>query len=360
MKETFDMEMLRRDLLEKLEIVAPALATNALLPILTHYCLTGKALMAFNDQIAIAVPFESDVIGAVPGQVLLSLVKSSLAKLADISNVGDTLLVKLASTKIKLAYLSPDNFAHTMPSKRKNNFIVKDRKSFLDALKVCMLSVGHDTSITDQLGVTLIPDEGKPAVLAFSTDNATIAHARIELPPESPPLKQRTILSEQFVKQVLTHGATEKAMHFEINSDYALMEVPGITLFGRLIVSTSPIDFVDIASRHFPKEARKKVVPIPTKLEKILDRAVIITDSMTDQAATAVSCDGDIMKFVSKTSRGEIAETMQTPGHPQVKTRLGPKLLRNGYGMFDSMLVSDGCMVMVKGNSFYMVSAFAS
>jgi DNA polymerase III sliding clamp (beta) subunit (PCNA family) len=257
--------------------------------------------------------------------------------------------------------LSADNFAFEIPSKRRKKLIVKDHKAFIEALTVCMLSVGRDTAITDQLGVTLIPDGEN--VLAFATDNATIAHAKIELAPESPPLRQRTILSEQFIKQILVLAKNEPDMHLEIGSDYAILDVSGVTVFGRLIVTNSPVDFVDIASRHFPKAVQKKAVLIPNKLKLglILDRAVIITDSMTDQAATLISCDGDDkMKFVSKTSRGEIVDTLELPGHPQVTARLGSKVLRSGYAAFDSILVTEGCTMMVKGNSFYMVSSFSA
>lgn len=348
----------RKELLDKLEVVSPALSTNELLPVLTHYWLTGETLMAFNDQIAIEVPCHSDVVGAVPG-VLLSLVKNSKAREAELTHTNDNFLVRLASTRIKLAHLSKDNFVFNMPKKGKHVLIVKDRKAFFEALGVCMLSVGTDTAVTDQLGVTLLAD-GKSALMAFATDNASIAHARIELASGSAALKQRVILSSQFVKQVLALGPSAKNIHLEINDDYALFEVPGVRVFGRLIVSTSPIDFDDIVKRHFPAEARKQLVQIPSKLKLMLDRAVIITDSMTDQAATTVTCDGEVMKFVSRTGRGEVVETVQLPGHPSVKVRLEPKLLRVGYGKFDDMIVTERCAVMVRGDSFYMVSAFAS
>lgn len=350
----------RKEFLGKLEVVAPALSANELLPILTHYWLTGKTLMAFNDQIAISVPCETEITGAIPGQVLLALVKNSRATNAELTHEGDNLLVKLAAAKIKLAHMSADNFVFDMPKVKgpEYDIKVKDKQAFRDALEVCMLSVGRDTAVTDQLGITLLLDKSGKRLSAYATDNATIAHATIDLGSGAAP-PDRVILPAAFVEQMLALDKGAKATHLQINDDSAMFKADEVTLFGRLIVSTSPIDFDDIVSRHFPPASRKLAMRMPTKLKLMLQRAVIITDSMTDQAATLVTCDGERMKFVSRTDRGEITETVLMEGHPEVKVRLGPKLLRSGYAAkFENMLVTEKCAVMTKGNAFYMVSAF--
>jgi hypothetical protein len=57
-------------LIAKLATVQPAVAINQMLPLLTCFWFTGRQLMAYNDAIALAVPYRSDFSGAVPGLLL--------------------------------------------------------------------------------------------------------------------------------------------------------------------------------------------------------------------------------------------------------------------------------------------------
>src|SRR5215471_14471820 len=58
------------ELIAKLEQVEPAVAINRLIPIMTCFWLTGSHLVAYNGQIALAVPFTTDFAGAVSAKLL--------------------------------------------------------------------------------------------------------------------------------------------------------------------------------------------------------------------------------------------------------------------------------------------------
>ena len=71
--------MLRTELVEKLERVAPALSGNNLVPVLSHFWFRDNALLCYNDQIAIATKLISNFEGAV-SDTLTSLLSASRAK----------------------------------------------------------------------------------------------------------------------------------------------------------------------------------------------------------------------------------------------------------------------------------------
>jgi hypothetical protein len=84
---------------------------------------------------------------------------------------------------------------------------------------------------------------------------------------------------------------------------------------------------------------------------------MVMTDSATEQTRTAITVKDGKMKFFSKSGRGEVSDSMQVDGHPEVAIKVEPKLLKNGYGDFDHFLITDQCAIMAKGNNLYLVAA---
>ena len=76
----------RLELLSILSTVSPALANIDIIPVMTHFWLDGESVMAYNDKIAITHPLSltsvdgDPVVGALPGTLLLNILKSSKAK----------------------------------------------------------------------------------------------------------------------------------------------------------------------------------------------------------------------------------------------------------------------------------------
>jgi len=340
----------RTDLLSRLGVVAPALADNSLIPALQHFWFLGDQIMAFNDRIAISTPLKTEFKGAVPGKTLIDLLKASQAKEVELIAENNNLLIKAASSKFRLGILPTDSFLFEMPE------LAKDHQTFPEdfyaAIDSCMRSVSADTSIPDQLGITLIPED--TTLHLFSTNNSTISTAKIKL--KAAPKFKRVILSEPFCKQLL--NLNEKGGRLEINSEYALFVQGETSLFGRLIESGNPLDFLDIFKHHTPPDYKKRLIAIPTKLQLILERAIIITDTTAaDRKPTLISVkERGRMSFGSKSDRGEVFDFMGIEEqHPEVQVRIEPKLIKLGYGAFDKMLVTKSGLMMVKDNKIYLV-----
>jgi hypothetical protein len=110
----------RVEVIDILTKVSPGLASSDLIPVLTHFWLSGDTVTTYNDRIAVEHPLvvtgdDGDVIeGALPGN-LLSVLKNSRARDVSFSNDSkggeDVVLVKAASTKIRMPSLPTDAFS---------------------------------------------------------------------------------------------------------------------------------------------------------------------------------------------------------------------------------------------------------
>lgn len=344
--------MLRTDLVDMLQLVSPGLSNNDLIPILSHVWFTGSSLMAYNDQIAVSVPLKTDFKGAVPGSTLIDLIKNSRAKDIEFIAAESELTIKAASSRFKLGML-PDEAFNIFDMPKASKGALTPPALFFDAIASCMQSVGSDPSTPEQLGVTLIPDD-KDLEL-YSTNNATITYTKITLPLGKP---TRVTLSADFCKQMVSIAKSEKNVKVEIHDDYSLLTTPkGISLFGRLIEIDKPLDFAGIMENNIPDDAKKIAVDIPSKLRLMIERAIIITNSTSERSQTAITITDGKMRFLSKSSRGEVIDTVLIGDkQPDVSLDLDCKHLKPVFDAYDKMLITDRCFIMLKGQSIYMVA----
>ncbi len=346
--------MKRIDVVDLLDIVSPALAKSGLIPILSHLCFTGTHAMAYNDQIGISVPFKTEFTGAVPGDVLLNLLHNSKAKDIDFIPSENELLIKAASSRLKLPLLPDSSFVFEMPESKTLSLPVKVG-DFISAVDECLLSVGNDASVPDQLGVTIIPDGKELAICA--TNNATLTHSKVALSGKCD-LKSPITLSTEFCRQLIKLAKNETKV--EVHDDHALaISSIGVRLFGKLIEIEKPLDFLGVMKRHVPDDVIKSAVPIPSKLRLMLERAIIVTmSSATEQTYTEISIQGGKMRFVTQSMLGEVVDSvMLGEGHPDTKLKVNSKWLKVGYsGGFDRMLITDRCFIMFNACTTYIVA----
>lgn len=349
--------MERQAFLDKLEIVQPALSAHRLLPVMTHLWFTGDTLLAYNDVISISTPLKTEFIGAVPGDTLISLMKALRAKSLEFKEEEDVLHVKASSSRLKLALLPKDQFIFEMPKPSgKEHQLNVDMVKFIELIELCLGSAGNDSTKPDQLGVTLqqIGDD----LYLFATDDSTIASAHLSCKGKVP-FKERAILPVAFCEQMIRLCRGHKSPTLEIHGgeNYALIVAGSNQLFGRLVEPEHPIKFQGMIKHHFPDSAKDQVVNIPSKLQLILDRAVVITDAAVERNYSTISVTDGVMKFFSKSERGQISDTVQVDGHPEMKVNIEPKLLKAAWGKFEKMLMTDDCAIFTRNDAMYLVAS---
>lgn len=357
--------MNRVDLVERLERVAPALSANNLVPVLSHFWFRDNTLLCYNDQIAISTKLSTNFAGAVPGSTLMPLLTVSRAKEVDFFVGEDAvgkklpegqLLINAASSKLKLPFLPEEQTKiFEMPKPNTTKALPVDVRAFLEAIESCMRSLKEDTSMPDSMGITLV--FGSQQVDFFATNDSTISYSRIKLKEKV--IQERVVLSGNFCRQMLALSKIEGRKHIEIYDDYALfMAADDNILFGRLIDVQRPLDFDSVLEQSFPPEVKANLVSIPTKLQLMLERAVIITESKTERSKTAITVKQGIARFFSQSEKGQVADSVQLEEQqPDVSVNIDPRLFKAGYGYFSHMVLTDQCLIMSKGSSLYLVSA---
>jgi DNA polymerase III sliding clamp (beta) subunit (PCNA family) len=353
----------RTELVEKLELVSPALSSIDLVPVLTHFWFTNGSLLAYNDQIGISTKLTTNFVGAVPGDTLKSLLTVSKAKEVEFFVEKDAegkklpegqLLIKAASSKLKLPFLPEEQTKiFEMPKPNPKAALPVDIKAFLEAIDACMRSLKEDTSMPDSLGITLAIE--KDHINLYATNDATISFASVKVKGQE---QSRVVISGNFCRQMTALSKLDGNKHIEIHDDYSLFVCGNNILFGKLVEVQRPLDFDSVLEQSFPKELRSKLVSIPSKMQLILDRAVIITESKTERSKTLITVKDGIAKFFSQSDKGEVRDSVQVEEpQPDVEISVDPRLFKNGYGFFSHMLLTENCLIMSKGSSLYLVSA---
>jgi DNA polymerase III sliding clamp (beta) subunit (PCNA family) len=344
--------MQRTELFETLERISPGLASIDMIPILVHLWFNDTTVMAYNDYIAIEAKCKTGLKCAIPGQTLISMLRHSLAKTVDLSIANKEVLIKMGRSNLKLGMLPPEDFIFTMPRPAKGTELQIDFKRFRTVIECCMRSVSTDTSVPDQLGVTLILN-GENLEL-YSTNNSTISTGKVPLKGKAP-FKDRVVLSGDFCKQLLELTKTPGSPQIWVADDHTLLKNGDITLFGKLVEVDKPLPFTNMLSHHLPKNYKQQTIELPKQLKMVLMRAMVITDSPTEQTRTTITVKDGEMLLISKSGKGEIKDRIKVEGHPDVSVKLEPKLLSLGLDDFKNLLITDQCSIMSNGSQMYLV-----
>jgi DNA polymerase III sliding clamp (beta) subunit (PCNA family) len=346
---------MERKLLEsKLELCAPALSNISVIPVLAHYAFTGTQLMTYNDNIAIVTNLKTEFKGTLPGLTLLNLIRLSRAKDVEFVVDGTDVVIKAASTRMKLPSEPIKEFLDifTPPEIKEGALLHVNVAEFTRCIGQLMRSVSEDTSIPDQLGVTMIAYE--KTVELYSTNHATLSRAIVKL--TKPTKAPRAILSKQFCEQMLVIAKDANTLQLEIVDDHSLLVAGNTLLIGKLVNSEKPMDFRETILDHFPTV--KTLAPIPSKLRGIIERALVVAESKNDSSKTLVTVKEGRARFVTKSDgRGEVTDSMQvTDAQPPTQVTLEAKHIKKGLDSFDNMILTSRGCVMAKDNVTYMIA----
>ena len=354
--------MQRAELINNLQNVAPALSENTLIPLLTHFWFTGKQLMAFNDQIALAMPYRSEFKGAVPSKLLdlLRVGGESRDEVMELNaNSGTHLKVRVGRSRLQLAMLEPQ-FVFELPPATVNPS--QPLNKLIAAIEHCLVSVGTDTSAPEYLGITLEQEDDRIAM--YATDGGSLSHmvirAGLTLPDE------RVILPASFCRQMLrlaqANGDGPATFAFGQRTSggsperYALFLAGDAVLYGRLLESRSPLPFHQVIGDYLPAQYRDQLIPVPREFADALERAFIVCDPQRKRMELKV--EGGRLKLLAQTDVEEVSEAIPFRGHDDVTLSVEPRLIRRGLPLADKMMFSDRCVVLAdkKGRRLYLVS----
>jgi hypothetical protein len=359
--------MNRSDLIARLDLLAPAVTKNETLIKLTHYWFTGDRVIADNTIIHMQAPLKTPFAGGVPGMRLLGLLKASRFKECKFeSGHSDELLIKAVGSSTKLSFaMLPATEARAISKPRtmdKDNTFTVNRKRLERAIGVQMLSVAKGEATFGMSGVTFI---GRGNVLdLYSTNDAQLSHSQLKITSGS--WKGRAVVPVEFLRTLLAvtdDGAKEVPLEIESDAgdkSYIMTKGKyGIVLVGSLPVPpathTKPMNFDKIMEVFYPPEVQKKLVPIPTKMELVLERASIIESDSADEIMTDIEVAGTKATFSTKSKKGDAWDEVELASSAKASITVSPKRVREGIGTFVNMAITDRAFIMEGNGAQYFV-----
>lgn len=340
-------------MLAALNLVKPALATKDLVEELAHVWFDGETVTAYNDaDLGIQAPFESPFKGGIRGALILGLLHNSRAKEVIFEEVGEgEVMLKAARAKVRLSVLDPERAVYELPGESTNTFKFDD--SFIDALKLSLLSVGNDTSIPEKMGVTI--SVTKQYIDFYTTDSKTIAHADIKRPEKGPKPGLRAILPTAFCEQLIR--LCGNGGYLDVQDDIVMARnSDNVLIWARLVeMADKPFDFEGAMERNL-KGSDNAEYEIPSRLSLALDRALTMLDGLPDEPAKFSVADGKLRVEVTAEGRGELKDSVDITGEaPEATFKIAPNLIKRALPLTTHMWAS-ARVVYMQGEGFRYIA----
>jgi DNA polymerase III sliding clamp (beta) subunit (PCNA family) len=353
MTEIFD----RKELANKLATVAPALSDGKIIKILDHFWFTGKELMTFNDTLAIAVPFKTQFVGALPST--LSKYLATISNRETVQLTRDDMKVKLtvpkSPMKITLAMMAAEDFTFTWPAKpNKVNLAHDVDKDFRAALKTCLRSLGNDGQRPETRGVTVLAD--KKGGSLYTTDSATMSTAVVANMKSAADF--RAIMPGAFCTALAGSKGDGKLV---ITDSYCEFVENGneLKLFGRLLETSDPIDFASLIDRHISSEQLASAIAIPKNLSDALNRAKITAeDSTVGRPETMLNVTPKGLK-ITAVATNATDDFIAFKGHPEVFTKCDARRLLDALDDFQHIYIGASAIALLSETATHLVSSHA-
>lgn len=354
--------MLRQELADLLAIMSPALAKNDSLPKPSHFWFSGDRAYAYNTVIAMQAPLKVALKGGIPGSRMLSLLQASRFKECEFDTKhADELIIKGKGTSTRLSFaMLPfselGKYGKVRTINKQRSFAV-NREAFDQAVRVVLISVAKDGKQVGTDGITFI-GRGK-TVDMFSTNDAQLSHCTLKITEGS--WTGKALVPPEFLRQALALMIeSDKNIWLDISDDPkdSVIQTAGkrdVLLTGSLL-DAKPRNFDKIVGIFFPAGSEKLLMPIPTKLELVMERAAIVEADSADEITTEIEVKGNRATFKTESKKGDAFDEVAVEKGRDAKLKVSPRRIREGIGIFSNMLITDKAFIMDgKGIRYFVV-----
>ena len=343
--------MLRKELVEKLELVSRALADNDIIPIFKCFAFTGNSVMAYNDALAIIAPCKTQEKFCVNGQVLLGLLSNSHTENVDFTIDGTDLVVKTGKSTFKLPWFPVEDFLFKAPT-AKVTVRVPINQELVDGLAACLMTTSKDSSQAALMGVCMTE------VGFFSTDGDAITRYLHQTAKNDIRYMLPNSFCETIVK--LFEGLGSKRGVLGITGEWATCVLDGgdgklhADIYGRLLVVDNPIDYETWIKKTLKDKPR--YVEIPKGLDRALSRARVVADP--ESAKTVLTIEGARMKLLTETSMGVIKDDLPYEDKSfATVANISAELTQRCLSLCTEMSVLPNCCCFRNGNRLFILTS---
>jgi DNA polymerase III sliding clamp (beta) subunit (PCNA family) len=343
--------MNRKDFLNTLELVAPALAQDNMVPIFQNFCFKEGTVYAWRDNLGIIAPCPVTDEFAVHGKTLIDLIRASSAKELDITLTEENALLVSGRSKVKLPYSTSGDFLFEEPEKEKWDAILEIDHNLLRGLELCLVTSSVDNTMPAFMGVSFVG--GLTGSHFYSCDGDAISQYSLAVNAKHVQYTMPNAFCEALLRIVDKTG--HKFGHLYINGQWVVAEMANAyRIFGRIIENPEPMNF-DKEMKRIIKKA-PDYIDIPSTLAQALNRARVIGE--TENKATDVKFDGRKLILTTDTHMGVVRDVLAIAGnHPSLEAKVSAKLMSRAISITDEFAMQEDCTTYRHGDSFLLVMA---
>ena len=346
------IEISKAALLADLNLVKPAVSSQAFVPSLTHFLFTGTGVVGYNDLSAIEVKSDVDMCCCVPADLLIKTLNSLSSDKVAITEDAGQITLKSGNAKVKIPTLPQSDFPFSFPyGEDEAGYELND--DILEGIEKCLAGVGTDPTHPAQMGVTIYPGE---VATIYSTDNYTMSkfetETELEFPGDSP-----VILPTFFCTQLL---ALAKAFKSEVVSLY-VPEGAVVASFGdqaflytKMLVALEPLDFPKI----FKKHVNPNMIDfheLPAGLDEAVARAEIVMASDLDKIVQ-LKISRSTLHVSASSALGESYDTFKLSAPDAEMFSVDPVLLSRALKSSRKMGLSENALVLSNSSYIHLIA----
>ncbi len=300
--------MKRKDFLEILNLVKPALASKGLIHVLTHFCFDGRYVTTSDTNLTIRTRCDVDINGAIDGNVLLGLLENSRARDVIFTGGENEVQIKLGNRRAKIPTIPSDEFIFAIPSTRNAIQLVLWDK-ITTGLKKCLLSVDKNEIRAFMTGVTLTVDQN---VRMHSTDVRSLSRYLTKIRVQDK--KGIFILPHRFCEvlaKITDILKPTKKPNLYLGSSFAMVKFGAqCTIVTKLIRDNNDLDYDNQITLAIGKRRTKPFISIPSKLRNAIKAAQILALEGTTARAVLTIKDNRL-RISTRTILGQSGEVIR-------------------------------------------------
>lgn len=341
--------MIRKELLDKLELVGTALAIDDLVPIFKCFAFDGKAVTACNHTLTITAPCETKDQFCLHGPTLLGLLQASLAEEVTFTTEGDDVVVETGKSVFQLPWFPLTDFPWQAPEGKYNTKIGVDA-DFIQGLENCLWSSSKDNTQPALMGVHFKPHP-KLALCMYSCDGDAVTRRCVNGTATG---KFDHLLPNAFCEALakLTKGLEEIKGTLMTQPEWALASIGNLKIYGRLLEITNPLDHEDLIKKTLKMDPR--YVPMPKGLAHALSRARVVADR--ESAKTVLKVAGAKLSLHTNASMGVIDDVLPYGDKSfAVKADVSAALVQRCTSLASEIAIMDNCCAFRDGDKLFVL-----
>ncbi len=355
--------MKRKELLDKLNIAKTCLATQDVIPVLTHFYFDKNQIMSFNIGQAVIIQEETGLDCCVPGDELTKLLASYSTDDVSINQKDGTIAVKSGRSNVKLKTLPSNNFPFKLDSKEsaKQHELTGE---FFEGLRQVSISMGNNASKRNQYGITVISNAQKTTL--YSSDIARISSFILSKPLESEPFT--ILLPRPFCENLISISKDFDGGKLYVGKDYILIDLykegksSGIKLYSKFSDDVNLLPFEKIMGSL--DLAKVKFQAVPENFRDCIDRNLILVSS-DKNPEIELSTNGKNMTVTSSNDQGDVSDEVEFQEPLDTVTcKMKPLFARQAISASNSIAFTEfeGGIILigVSGNFLHLVSSIGS